>query len=125
MEECWLSPPRLEKTSVFALALGACGIKSQQKQRQELIRLMRLGLVTSVSLSLQEASLPSKLRLCFHYTGDMSLLGLASAIEWWRSHKSKMDYLRLLEKRHGFSREKSKTEQAKRKLHEKMNASID
>ena len=118
MEECWLTPPRLEKTSVFALALETCGFKSQPKKRQELIRLMGLGLVTSVSFSLQEASLPSKLRLYFPYSRDMSLLRFACAIEWWRTHKSKMDHLRLLEKRHGFSRKKIKTEQAKRKLHE-------
>jgi hypothetical protein len=112
MEERWLSPPRMEKNSVFALALKTCGMQSRQQQKQELIRLMRLGLVTFISLSLQEASLASKLQLRFYCTGDVSLARLAFAIEWWRSHKSKINYLASLEKRHGFSKNK----QAKKKL---------
>jgi hypothetical protein len=119
MEECWLSPPRMEKTSVFALALKTCGMKSQQQQKQELSRLMKLGIVTSISLSLQEASLPSKLQQCFYYTGDIFLARLAFAIQWWRSYKSKMDSLSSLEKRHGFPKKKKKKEQANKKLHER------
>jgi hypothetical protein len=120
MEEYWLSPPRMEKTSIFALALKACGMKSQQQQKQELSRLMNLGIVTSISLSLQEASLPSKLRLYFYYTGDMSLIHLAFAIEWWRDHKSKINSLCSLEKRHGFSKKKNKKEQIKKKLRKRI-----
>ena len=122
MEECWLSPPRMEKTSVFALALKACGMKSHQQQKQELGRLMKLGIVTPVSLSLQEASLASKLQLCFYYTGDTSLVRLAFAIEWWRNYKSKMYSLASLEKRYGFSKEKNKRDEAKKKQRQRMDA---
>jgi len=110
----------MEKTSVFALALKACGVKSHQQQKQELGRLMKLGIVNPVSLSLQETFLASRLQSCFYYTGDISLVRLAFAIEWWRSYKLKMDSLRSLEKRYGFSKKKNKRDEAKKKLRERM-----